>query len=252
MSRRAHPIATRLLAGALWGLIVTAAEVSILPVQTLSWSDQVSVAASVGLPYILSGMAYALIFGPLAPRMPLRILVPITAASFFGLSIIQVILMVVCTYMGVGPARMFGRMPDTLGIFLHGFWQQTFFGGLALAAYLLRRRADRTRAFIARAMIAARRSETALAQASARVLRGQVQPERLAEFITAVRVRYQRDLAHGDLLLERLTDYLRAAMPTIRSGEVSPAAEREIAKCLRRLSEALKSPPAKVPQHEDC
>jgi hypothetical protein len=95
-------------------------------------------------------------------------------------------------------------------------------------------------------MIAARRSEAALAQASARTLRGQLQPERLAEFVTAVRIRYQRDLAHGDLLLERLTDYLRAAMPAIRSGQVSPAAERETALCLRRLSEALNTPPAKV------
>jgi hypothetical protein len=79
-----------------------------------------------------------------------------------------------------------------------------------------------------------------------------MQPERLAEFVTAVRIRYQHDLAHGDLLLERLTDYLRAAMPGIRSGHLSPASERETARCLRRLSEALKSPPAKARQHEDC
>lgn len=251
MSRRSHPVGMRILAGVLWGVIVTAAEISILPIEGLSWRDQLSVVCVVATPYIGSGAVLALVFGPIAPKLPLRVLIPTVAASFLVLALVQVGLMLLASSIDQGPARMFGRAPDSLAIFLHGLWQQIFFGGLALAAYLLRRRADRTRAFIARAMIAARRSETAIAQASARSLRGQLEPERLAEFVTAVRIRYQRDLAHGDLLLERLTDYLRAAMPAIRKGKASPAAQREIAQCLRRLSEALNSPPAKVRQHED-
>ena len=122
---------------------------------------------------------------------------------------------------------------------------------MALAAYLLRRRADRTRAFIAQAMIAARLGEAALVSASARQLRGQLQPERLAEYVQAVRGRYEVDLASGDLLLERLTDYLRAAMPAIRSGLTSPAAERETARCLVRLNAALILNPTE-PSHENC
>jgi len=252
MTRRLRPLMMRLLAGILWGLIIGCAEIPILPIERLPLADQVSVVAWIPVPYIVSGALLALVFGPVAARWSASRLIPLVTISNLLLATVQVGITLWSAQRGQGAALVFGRAPEPAAIFLHGAWQQIFFGSLALAAYLLRRRADRTRAFIARAMIAARRSEAALAQASARALRGQLQPERLAEFVTAIRIRYQRDLVQGDLLLERLTDYLRAAMPGIRSGQVSPVAERETALCLRRLSEALKSAPAKARQHEDC
>ena len=40
MSRRSRAIGMRLLAGVLWGLIVTGAEVSILPLEAMPWRGQ--------------------------------------------------------------------------------------------------------------------------------------------------------------------------------------------------------------------
>jgi hypothetical protein len=249
MKRR---LASRVILGLLWGLIVTAAEVSILPFETMSWRDQLSVAVVLGLIYTATGTLLGLVLGPLAQRLSSAVLSAVVFTALVLANTVQVILTMISGRFGQGPARIFGREPDLTAIVLHGLWLYLFFGGLTLIAYLLRRRADRTRAFIARSMISARQSEAAIAAARARTLRGHLEPERLAEFVRAVRLRYQVDQAQGDLLLERLTEYLRAAMPAVRRGQSTPANLRQTEHSLRVLTAALGDQPAKVLDHEDC
>lgn len=252
MTRSWRRIVTWLTLGLLWGLIVTASEISILPVEAMAWRDQLSVIVAVAAVYLCCGAFLGLTLGPIAPSLPSRFLIPVVFSLLVVANLIQVALTALFTQWGEGPTRMFGHAPDLLAVQLHGLWLHMFFGGLALVAYLLRRRADRTRTFIARAMIAVRHSEAAFADAEARALRNQVEPQRLVDYVNALRDRYQADLDQGDLLLERLTDYLRAAMPSVRHDGANPLAQGETIRRLRVLNAALSNHATEVSDHEVC
>jgi hypothetical protein len=96
-------------------------------------------------------------------------------------------------------------------------WHHLLYGWLFAGAFALIHRVERTRAVLARAELARSQSETLLAQAELSILRGAVDPAFLLRVLDEARQR-QADAAHPDALLERLVDFLRLAMPGIRSG----------------------------------
>jgi LytS/YehU family sensor histidine kinase len=108
---------------------------------------------------------------------------------------------------------------------LHAFWGCLCYGGVFIAVYRMSQRGERTRALLAQAEIARQRSEAALGAAQLQALQGQIDPAFLLRVMTEVERRYAAAPTTVDRLLDPLIGFLRAAMPGVRSGTSTLAAE---------------------------
>jgi hypothetical protein len=123
--------------------------------------------------------------------------------------------------------------------FAHHLWTSLFFGLLVVTARLGMERVERTRRLLAAAELARSGAETDAAAAQLQALRGQVDPALMLRVMTEVQQRYTRDPAHADRLLDALVTFLRAAMPAVRSGASSLAAEMAVLQAYATLVSRL-------------
>lgn len=86
-------------------------------------------------------------------------------------------------------------------------------------------RAERTRGLLGDAEIACSRSDTVLSQAQLQALRGQVDPDLRLRVMAEVQRRYAGNPGAAERLLDKLVNFLRSAMPGVRSGRSTLAAE---------------------------
>jgi hypothetical protein len=118
-------------------------------------------------------------------------------------------------------------------------WLYLLYGGLFAGAFALIHRVERTRASLARAELARSQIDTLLTQAELSGLRGAVDPAFLLRVLDEAR-RRDADAANPAALLERLVDFLRLAMPGIRSsGRSTLAAELAVIAGRLRLADEL-------------
>ena len=108
---------------------------------------------------------------------------------------------------------------------LHIFWSCAFYGGLFVFALRVGMQSERTRRLLGSAELARQQTESVLSEARLLSLQGQVDPEFLLRVMVEVERRYARDPAGMGRLLDRLVSFLRAAMPGVRSGASTLAAE---------------------------
>lgn len=91
--------------------------------------------------------------------------------------------------------------------------------GLPFFAYcLLVQRSVRVRALLGRAELERTRTAAVVGQARADALEGRVDPALLQRTLLALQAAYAGDRARAEALLDALVDFLRQAMPAIRSG----------------------------------
>ena len=225
----------RTAAGLLVGVIISGLEVNSLPLGGLSRRDQVSVIGPMVAAWCASAVTVSHVAYSLEPRLSPRRFAVVMALVLVGLSVAVEALMALVGGFGFGIQAFAGATPDRLGLFLHTLWMHALYGGLAVTGLALTHREQRMQAVLNHAVVAARQSKARLDAAAARELRGQIQPERLAGLIEELRARYAQDLNHGDRLLERLTDFLRAAMPSVRTGTSTLAQELETLEAYGRL-----------------
>jgi len=112
---------------------------------------------------------------------------------------------------------------------LHVFWGSTFYGGLFVFALRVGMQSERTRRLLGTAELARQQTESLLSEARLLSLQGQVDPAFLLRAMVEVERRYARDPAGMGRLLDRLVGFLRAAMPGVRSGVSTLAAEVRLA-----------------------
>jgi hypothetical protein len=94
-----------------------------------------------------------------------------------------------------------------------------FAGGIPFFAYcLVAQRAVRVRGLLARAEFERARTTTLLGQAEVDALEGRVDPAMLQRSLEALQSAYASDRARAEALLDALVDFLRQAMPALRSG----------------------------------
>lgn len=125
------------------------------------------------------------------------------------------------------------------GSSMHVFWGCLCYGGVFIAVYRMSQRGERTRALLAQAEIARLRSEAALDAARLQALQGQVDPVFLLRAMAEVERRYAAAPATVSGLLDPLIGFLRAAMPGVRSGASTLAAELLLAMQYARLVAAF-------------
>lgn len=114
-------------------------------------------------------------------------------------------------------------------------WTNLFFGGLLAAALTFDLRAERTRSLLHAAGRARARAATLVNEAQFEAIRAQVDPRDLVETLREVRARYALDPVAAEALLDRLVNFLRAAIAGLRQHESTLAAELEVAAALGDL-----------------
>ena len=112
-----------------------------------------------------------------------------------------------------------GQMPDRTRSPLVTFAWIAFVGGLPFFGYcLFVQRAVRVRGVLARAELERARTATLVDQAEADALEGRVDPAMLQRSLEALQSAYVNQRAQAEALLDALVDFLRQAMPSVRSG----------------------------------
>jgi len=101
--------------------------------------------------------------------------------------------------------------------------------GLAVAAWYLLKRAELHAAEVSRAELAGEELKASSAEARLQALQAQVEPHFLFNTLAHVKWLYRRDPANGRRMLDRLVDYLRAALPRVRQPTTTLAEELQLA-----------------------
>ena len=140
---------------------------------------------------------------------------------------------------GATTQRVLGITLPSLSSALYGIWMTLFYGGLFVIACVLVTRSERHRQLLASAQIARHQTEALLDAAELDALRGQIDPAFLLRALAAVQSRYDSDAAGADRLLDQLVAFLRSAMPGVRSGCSTLAAEVALARAYAQLDAAI-------------
>jgi len=101
--------------------------------------------------------------------------------------------------------------------------------GLAAAAWYMLKRAERHSAEVLRSELAGDELLASSAEARLQALQAQVEPHFLFNTLAHVKWLYRRDPANGRRMLDRLLDYLRAALPRVRQTTTTLGEELQLA-----------------------
>jgi hypothetical protein len=112
-------------------------------------------------------------------------------------------------------------------------WLAVFVGAPFFWYCVIVQRSVRVRAVLARAEHERARSAALVGQARADALEGRVDPALLQRALTAVQATYGHDRSHAEAQLDALVDFLRQAMPAVRSGRSTLVGELTL---LRRFA----------------
>jgi len=105
-----------------------------------------------------------------------------------------------------------------------------FWWGIVVAAWYAARRAEHRAAEVARAELAADELQASTAEARLQALQAQVEPHFLFNTLAHVKSLYRRDPARGRRMLDRLIDYLEAALPRVRQASTTLEQELQLAR----------------------
>lgn len=230
-----------LLYGALWAVAITARESLLLPFDQFDSPQKTMLMLPILVGYVADGVLFAWVTLAFAPRVDgaarlgalvfgataLAVAVHIAAQSIWAYS----------TDMGATWARQLVPSRPQHALFLG--WMLLFHGGLFIAACVFATRAQRHRETLDRARIARQTAGALLDNARLDALRAQLDPALLLRAMAAVQQRYAHDPAGADRLLDALVAFLRAAMPGVRSGASTLAAELDLARAYARLAASI-------------
>lgn len=116
-----------------------------------------------------------------------------------------------------------------LPLFAYNLWTNLFYGGLLVAAYVLSVRTERTRALLREAALSRSRTEALLGELRLQALQAQIDPALLLAGLDEVQRLYRHQPDRADDLLEQLVDFLRAALPGLKTRQSTLHAEMQLA-----------------------
>lgn len=228
--------------GLLFGVAISASESLVLPLGTYASMERLIAMWPIFASWVLGGTLIAC--GTMAVERWLDRgwkLVLTTLLLAVAWELLNSAWWTVVNRLGAGAAtqRVLGITLPSLSSALYGIWMTLFYGGLFVIACVLVTRAQRHQQLLASAQIARHQTEALLDAAELDALRGQIDPAFLLRALAAVQSRYHSDAAGADRLLDQLVAFLRSAMPGVRSGCSTLAAEVALARAYAQLDAAI-------------
>ncbi len=123
--------------------------------------------------------------------------------------------------------------------FVYIAWLTLIYGGFAAIIYALRRKIDQTTATLRATELARERNEAAIAEARVRALVERIEPRFLIDVMASARDQYRVAPIQAEATLNACVAFLRAAMPQLRSGHSTVAAELELAEAYLMLRDHI-------------
>jgi hypothetical protein len=218
--------------GLLWAAAQTALASYGLPVEGLSRTELLRLWAEVYITYALQGVFGAFIAKRVAADFNLSKVVLAILFVAFGVSGIRFVL-----------ERSLGLLSNFPPFGDRSVWTAYLFdasgsllsGGLFMLGCIFSLRSEHTRILLGQAEIARGQTEALLSEAELQTLRGHVDPALLLRVMAEVQRRYAGDAGSADRLLEQLVNFLRRAMPGVRTGTSTLAADVKLVRAHARL-----------------
>ncbi|MEO5771153.1 MAG: histidine kinase [Burkholderiaceae bacterium] len=138
-------------------------------------------------------------------------------------------------FMSLGDLEIVRTMTPVVVSPVYLTWGQFLYAGLFMGAGALAHRTERTQQRLAQAEIARSRSEALFSQAQLTSLDGSLDPAFLVRVLDQMQARYASNAASADRLLDALVTFLRVAMPGVRSGQSTLAAELDVVRSYAQL-----------------
>lgn len=215
--------------GAVGGLTFVAMELLLLPFELASVETR-GIVLRVTPQWIIAGIGIALLVALTDSRWSARAMAAALVAYAWVMSIVFALARhAVQVLAHPSDAALAGALGTPWSSFFYDLWIFLFFGALFMLACVLQVRRERVRALLARLAIERDRSVALLAETQIRTLQAHVDPAFLLAVIDEVQRRYAWDADDADRLVNRLVAFLRLAMPGVRTGVSTLAAEVELA-----------------------
>ena len=219
-----------------FGLLWAAAQAAVasfgVPVETLSQTELLHFWFDVYISFALQGVCGAFIAKRIAADFSLpKVLFGILVLTF-GVSGVRYSVEGALGFLKEVP--IFGIRPFWTA-YLYDAGSSLLPGGLFMLGCIFSLRSEHTRTLLGQAEIARGQTEALLSEAELQALRGHVDPALLLRVMAEVQLRYASDAAGADRLLEQLVNFLRRAMPGVRTGSSTLAAEVKLARAHARL-----------------
>ena len=132
------------------------------------------------------------------------------------------------------------RLPwpaSSASVVTYNFYICLLYGGLVMLAFSLVLRHERMRSLLHDAAIARARTQTLLDETRLECLQQQIDPSLLLDSMRELERRYRNDPERAERLLEKLVDFLRCAMPGLRSSRSTVTTELHLARAYAALQQ---------------
>jgi hypothetical protein len=218
--------------GLLWAAAQTAVASYGLPVEALTATELLRLWAEIYLSFALQGVCGAFVAKRVAADFSVPAVLLAIFAVAFGVPGIR--------FLVEGGLGTISRVPlftnrSLSSAYLYDSTASLLTGGLFMLGCVFSLRSEHTRTLLGQAEIARGQTEALLSEAELQTLRGHVDPALLLRVMAEVQRRYAGDAAGADRLLEQLVNFLRRAMPGVRTGTSTLAAEVKLARAHARL-----------------
>jgi hypothetical protein len=127
------------------------------------------------------------------------------------------------------------RGQDSFSAFCYHAWTALFYGGLLLIGRVFALHGERVERLLARAELERSRREATLGEVRLQALQGSVEPRLMRDVLSDVQRRQHTDPAGAERLLDELVGFLRLAMPSLRQGASTLAAELALVQAYARM-----------------
>jgi hypothetical protein len=231
------------ICGLLWGLVVCLAVGLNQPVGDMVLAELFRWVSSLAIIWCATGLVWSL-GGKIAEERRRPILI-MPALFFLAWAVSILVADTPMTPLGFSAPGDFGKVAHVqlFDLSIYCLWINLFYGGLYTVGYFATRRTLRLRRRLAELRLARSEAEAKLREARLQAVRGQIQPAMLLDALDALRLAYSRHQAAGDAMFDLLIGFLRAAMPGLRSGASTLAAELTVIDRYAALREALEAGP---------
>jgi hypothetical protein len=229
-----------LLCGLLWGIAVMLIDPLTQPFGGLRWQEAVWFAAKIGFANLAGGLVWSLgvewTAGHRRKLAMFALQLPVAVVISLAVAIIPIDRLFMAPS---GIVRLMRFIPP-FDFICHDLWLNGICGGVYVLGYHATNRAIRLRQRLTELRLACGEADMRLREMRLQAYRGQIRPATLLEALSELQVRYSIGRSAGDQLFDRLVDFLRAAMPSLRGGVSTLSAELAIINSYATLRNALR------------